>query len=169
MKRARGFTLIEAVVTIIVLSILAAVGAPILSGTLLTFSETTTDLHTLSQLRYATERLAREVREVRHEGGTYSVSSMAASSLAFTKRDGISVTLSGTAPNLTIAYSTPSGTYKLTDQLQSLTLNYYQVNGVTAATNSTNLAFVQIDMTLQNPQSQGLFRQRTRVALRNRP
>ena len=61
----RGFTLIEWVISLIVIGILAMVGLPILSSSTRAYSATQEGLSTLSKLRYATERLAREVREVR--------------------------------------------------------------------------------------------------------
>jgi prepilin-type N-terminal cleavage/methylation domain-containing protein len=167
--RQRGFTLIEMIISLVVLSLLGAAAGYGLTGGVLAFSGNADTLHTLGKLRYASERMAREVREVRRNAVTpanYDITTMTGTSLAFTRSDGTAVTLTGAPPLLTLAYSTPAGTHTLSDEVGSMTFAYYQADGSTAATGTANIAFVEFELVLtRNGNS---YPQRTRVALRNR-
>jgi prepilin-type N-terminal cleavage/methylation domain-containing protein len=167
--RQCGFTLIEMVMVIVILGILAGLTAPIFSQGLTAARLTTENLHTLAKLRYATERLAREIRQVNYNGSAYDVSTMTGSSLVFTKDDTVTTTVSIThsGSNLTLAYGTPSVSGVLADEVSSMSLAYYDADGAVTAS-STDLAFVEINLTLQNPTTGGSYSQRTRVALRDR-
>lgn len=167
-RMSSGFTAIEMVMAIVLIGILAAASLPVIFSGVRTYQDTTVSLVTLSKLRYATERMAREIREIRRNTVTpsnYDISTWTAGTLAFVKRDGTTVTITAAAPNVTLGYSAPAVTSTLTDQVSSLTFNYYQIDGTTAATSIANMAFVQISLTLI--QDGAPFTQRTRVALRN--
>lgn len=170
--RTRGFTLVEAVVSIVLVGILAMAVIPVISNGVRTYVTTTTSLNTLSKLRYATERMAREIREVRRNTGTptnYDMT-MGANTLVFYKTDGYRVTITSGAPNATLAYlplvgASVSGV--LTDQINvvgDLAFAYYDAAGAVTASLS-QVAFVQISLTLT--EDGAAVRQVTRVALRN--
>ncbi len=164
----QGFTLIEMVMVIVILGILAGLTAPIFSQGLTAARLTTENLNTLAKLRYATERLAREIRQVNHNGSSYDVSTMTATSMVFTKADTVSTTVSITSSggNISLAYSAPAVTGVLSDEVSNMSFAYYDTNGAVTAS-STDLAFVEINLTLQNPTTGGSYSQRTRVALRD--
>ena len=167
-RQSLGFTLIEMVMVIVVLGILAGLTAPIFSQGLTASRLTAENLHTLAKLRFATERLVREIRQVNYNGSSYDVTTMTATSLVFSKADAISTTVSITSSggNITMAYSTPSVSGLLTDEVSSFNFAYYDSSG--AATGSAiDLAFVEINLTLQNPAPTATYTQRVRVALRD--
>ncbi len=169
-RTCAGFTLIEIVVTIVVIGILAMAAVPVIKSGVDAYQVTTTGLETLSKLRYATERMAREVREVRRNPTSptnYDFTTMTASNLSFTKRDGNRVTLTAAPPNATLAYQSPAASGLLTDQVASLAFRYYQIDGVTQTVSPNAVAFVEIDLTLADGGAS--VRSRTRVALRNQP
>jgi prepilin-type N-terminal cleavage/methylation domain-containing protein len=172
--RARGFTLIEMVVTIVLIGVLAMAVIPVISSGVKTYITTTTSINTLSKLRYATERMAREIREVRRDPVTpadydisTNISTGSSTSLAFTKSDANQVSINGSGPPLvTLGYTLPSAVSStLTDQVSSLTFAYYQADGSTPATSVSTVAFVEITLILI--EDGALLTQRTRVALRN--
>ena len=175
--RHRGFTLIEAVVGIVLVGVLAMAVIPVITSGVKTYATTTTSINTLSKLRVATERMAREIREVRRNlvtpanyDITTNISSGTSNSLTFTKSDANQVTINGSSPPLvTLGYTAPSAvTSTLTDQVSSLTFRYYQADGSTLATGAAALstvAFVQITLVLIEDGAP--LTQRTRVALRN--
>lgn len=168
-RRQHGFTLLEMIISLVILALLGAAAGYGLTGGARAFSGNADTLHTLGKLRYASERVARELRELRRNTvspSSYDITAMTGTTLAFTKRDGTGVTLSGTPPLLTLAYSTPAGTYTLTDEVSSASFAYYQADGSTAATGSTDLAFVEFSLVLNR--NGNSYPQRTRVALRNR-
>jgi prepilin-type N-terminal cleavage/methylation domain-containing protein len=164
---SRGFSLIEMVAAIVVLGILVAAAAPMLVNGLRAYDATSASLVTLGKLRYATERLARELREVDHTGANYSLN-MSLINPQFTKADGVTVTVNQALPNVTLAYSAPpvAPAPLLVDQVSALGFAYFdQDNNATAS--NVNVRYVQITLSLT--QGAGTYTQRTRVALRNKP
>lgn len=173
--RNGGFTFIELIMVIMVLGVLAATSIPLLTNSFRTYETNQTNLVTLSKLRYATERMAREIREVRYTAGAYDIV-MGATTLQFTKNDaaGTVVTITSAPPSVTLTYSVPlpAMTATLTDQVQVLPTGglqflYYDINNNTAGVTPANVAYVDVDLTLTDPNS-GAAQQRTRIALRNR-
>lgn len=170
--RARGFTLIEMVMVIVVLGIIAAVGAPLLAGSMQVFSVAAPEIDTLSKGRYAMERIARELRDVSHNGTAYNLT-LAANSASFTRTDGTVVTLTAAPPVLSIDYN-GGGAVTLVDQLPAGGASFggFAVDGTTATTNAAQIAFVQVNLTLErNPGVAGTntVAYQTRVLLRSRP
>ncbi len=164
----RGFTLIEMTMVIVILGVLAAATAPLLTNSFRAYETNQTNLVTLSKLRYATERIARELREVRFNGTNYQIGTMTATVLSFTKNDAAStvVTITGAPPLVTLQYSTPAMTATLSDQVASLQFDYCDINN-TCGVALANVAYVDVVLTLTDPNS-GAAVQRTRIALRNR-
>lgn len=173
-RRGRGFTLIEMVITILVLAILGGVTAYTISNGALAYLGSRTIVTTMSKLRLSSERLAREIRTVRRDPAApaqYDFNGpLSASSLSFDRLepDGVTVTtvsIDGSGNPLTLEYDTPSGTQTLTDQVSSFNLAYYQADGVTATTSHADVAFVEFELVLQDANGNS-YPQRTRVALR---
>ena len=109
---SRGFTLIELVIVTVITGILAAMLAPLALASLRAYDDILGDVVVLDKLRYATERLAREIREVYYASNTtttprdcgestpttnrYCISAMEANSLTF--RTCTAFTLKTTTP-----------------------------------------------------------------------
>ncbi|MHB8348586.1 MAG: PilW family protein [Acidiferrobacterales bacterium] len=168
LRGQRGFSLIELVMVIVLMGIIAVAATPVLLSGVQTFHVTSVSLDTLSKLRYATARMAREIREIRRNPANtadYDISTMTATTLAFTKTDGTLVTLSASPPDVMLAYSTPAASAVLTDQVSRFAFSYLEIDGVTPATGAATVAFIRIDLTLtQNGES---YSQTTWVSLRN--
>lgn len=180
MQRTRGFSLIELVIVTVVIGIMAAVLSPLMLSSLRAYDDTLGDVVVLDKLRYATERLAREIREVNYDSATTSyafTSSVTApsnsmiftrsyydSSGAVTTRN---VIVGNTGSAVTLAYSDMAGTgaQVLTDELGSLAFSYFQQDGVTQATSNANVRYVQISLTLTH--NNNPYVQRTSIELRN--
>ncbi|MFP5349617.1 MAG: type II secretion system protein [Gammaproteobacteria bacterium] len=166
--RARGFTLVEMVMVIIILSVLGALTAPMMLKGMEAYEGTHRSLRTLDKLRYATERLAREIRETDLNAGAYVISMATAPPLTFTKTDGVLVTVSSGGSNLNLGYSTPAVSEVLTDELSSVAFAYFDADGSAAAVTARSVRYVEITLTLTNPANGQNYSQRTRVALRDR-
>lgn len=164
--RADGFSLVELIVSIVVLGILAAVTAPIFSSSLRTYVESDAHLATMSKARYTIERIARELREVQYNSGTssFAFGAMGAGNTTFTKWDGTTVTLSTAGSKFNMRYAPPGVTAPLTDELSALALRYLDASGNPGATAAT-VASVEATLTLFSHGA--TYTQRVRVGLRN--
>lgn len=179
-SRKNGFSLIEMVIVVIAMGILAAVLSPIAYTSLRAYDATLGDIVVLDKLRYATERLAREIREVNYDPpppvGTdtgFAFISRGADSMSFTRTffdsGGVEsgptvITVGNTGGAVTLAYSTPNvGAQVLTDELDNLAFSYLKADG-TPATSNTDVRSVEISLTLSH--NGNLYPQTTRVELK---
>jgi prepilin-type N-terminal cleavage/methylation domain-containing protein len=166
----RGFTLMELVISILVLGILGATAAYGIQNGVLAFQATEDALDSLGKLRYATERLARELREVRRDpldSSRHDITTpLAANGIAFVKQDGTAVSVAVSGTTLTLEYDNPAGAQVLTDRLGGFSLGYFDADG-NATASDTELAFIELEIVLSD--SSGSLPQRTHVALRSRP
>jgi prepilin-type N-terminal cleavage/methylation domain-containing protein len=190
-----GFTLIELIFSIALLGILGAVGSSMIVDSFNTTRMVDADNASTGQARYAVERLAREIREVKFVitggVGNYCINAPATnptSNLVFYKTSGtfnnttcatnaISTTINliqiQATPivlyDLKLGYSSPAVTTTLSSNVSSFTLAYYDVAGnlLTLPVDTSVIRFVVISLTVTDPTSGQSIAQRTRVALRN--
>jgi prepilin-type N-terminal cleavage/methylation domain-containing protein len=166
MRRTHGLSLIELVMVIVILGILAAFIGPILLNAMRAYDRGQNAMLTQAKMRYAMERVSRELREVRRQATDPTfpdITVAAATSIAFFKTDGTQVVLSAAGNQLNLSY--PPVTGMLTDQLGTFQLAYFQQNGVTVPATTASLAFVQVSMTLS--EGTNLISGRVRVDLKN--
>jgi len=164
MHKARGFSLIELVITTVVIGVMAMVLSPLLLSSLNAYDATLGNVVVLDKLRYATERVAREIRGVQYASSTttpvtdcsdspattdhYCITNMTPTNLKFRRSytdtagnvSWRTVTINATGSTVTLAYSDiNSGVAQvLTDELSSLNFTYLQQDGSTTATLAGN-------------------------------
>lgn len=171
-----GFTLIELVMVLVIVGIVGTTVASLLSGGVGAFSAGREVVDTLSKLRLASERVARELRTVQRNPGTptnfdfITPVNVCGTRVQFLRleNDGTTVTtvtIDTSGTDLRLAYNIPAGTFTLSDRA-SIRFCYWQQNGA-AATSVANVAFVDIDLSVTDVNGNS-YPQRTRVALRNR-
>lgn len=169
--RSYGFTLLEFTLVLIVLGVIAALNVPVMVKSLEAYDATQASVKTLSQLRYASERLAREIRATDFRAGVY-ISNLstdpAMTALVFTKIDGVSVTVSVAGTQVLLDYDSAGITPQvLTDQLNSLTLTYRDAADVITNT-ATDVRYVDVALVLTNPYNGQNYSQQVRIGLRDR-
>jgi prepilin-type N-terminal cleavage/methylation domain-containing protein len=171
-RKQRGFTLIELIITIVILGILAVVGSSMISDTFTTSRMVNASQASADEARYAVERLAREIREVKYAGAAYGISSTmspSASNMVFTRTINgadVTVTINKSGTNLTLGYSSPAATSTLSSQVSGFTLGFLKLDN-TATTLASDVRFVVITLTVTDATSGQSITQQTRVALRN--
>lgn len=160
--RPNGFTLLEMVIALAVFSVIATLGVQLIGTSLEAYNESAPRLRTLGDLRYAMQRIGRELRETR--GADITI--FQPTSMVFTKLDGTQVGIGIGATSLDLSYSTLNAgqVYALSNNLSGLALAYYDANGAVTAVASA-IAFVEVDITLSYDGT--VFQQRNRYALRN--
>ncbi len=171
--KQHAFTLLEMVVTIATLSLLAMLLTPYLSLSVRAYNENSLESKVLGELRYATERITRELREIRRNPlsiSDYEVSTpLVANSISFVRNDGETVTIEDASPQLDMRYASVAANtaFPLSDSLQLLTFNYLRNDEVTAAAGSSDLAYIEFEIQLSS--NGKTYRQRGRVSLRAQP
>src|SRR3954470_8049876 len=116
--RPVGYTLIELVIVIMIVGILAAFVEPILTETLSSYYTSARNVEILAKMRYATERMAREIHQIRNDitnTANYDISTMTATKLVFTRTDGNQIPLDNAAlaTEVALGYSSPAVTATL--------------------------------------------------------
>jgi prepilin-type N-terminal cleavage/methylation domain-containing protein len=165
MPRTRGWTLIELIMVIVIVGILAVFVGPVLMNAVRAYDRTQATVNAYAKMRYALERITREVAAVRRNPANTTaldISTMTATNLQFFKEDGTEVAITIAGTNVTVNY-VGTGTGTLTDQATALTFTYYRHDGAAAA-NATELEFVEIALTVTDGTT--AYANRQRVALR---
>ena len=181
MRRVEGLSLVELVLVIVILGILVAFVGPVVYNALRSYAGIQVGAQTNAKVRYAMERISREMRDIRRQATNSAyldIPGMSASSMAFFKTDGSRVVINvvgGTVVNL--EYVPPVGatlTGMLLDQVQSgsFALSYLPPNnaaaatiGATPSTTTPPVSFVQLSMSLVD--GTNTLPARLRVDLRN--
>jgi prepilin-type N-terminal cleavage/methylation domain-containing protein len=167
MPNSTGFTLVEAIITIVIVGIISSIAAMIILQGIQSYTkeQNLSDAH--YQARLAMERMTREIRTTRQLGaiGTVALGTITGnptSSLIFTDLTGATITysLGGTTLNRTVG-GVPS---PLATGVTTLQFRHYDSAGVltTAA-----LAVWTIEIDLTDTQGVDVLQMRTRVHPRN--
>lgn len=181
----RGFTLLELVLVTTIIGILVVAGTPVIIGSLKAYGMTTDLAATSDRLRYASDRMAFEIRELT----AGSITTMSATAFTFSRVDYAGATttrtvtidqqapslgqcdgylqLSYNTPVLTITPGVPGNPRALADRLCSLAFAYYDQAGTPTAV-PANVRSVEYTLAVQSTATRQIYSQRTRIAIRNR-
>lgn len=157
--RAPGFSLIEMVMVIIIIGILAVFIAPIFSTAVDSYDRTSRNIDVLTKMRYAMERVAREIRAVRRDPANtanYDFASLALpGKLDLCRSDNTRVSIELVGNELRLDYtgvltstcSAGAPTVPLADGVTAFSLTYRTWAGA-ATTDLAQVAYVDIAMTV---------------------
>src|SRR5258708_3523446 len=167
MQSARGWSLVELVVVILILSTLAVFVGPLLVSALTAYSMTSGTVSAYAKMRYAMERMEREIRDIRRSPADttkYDINAgtLSATNFDFVKWDGTAVQIDLNGTKVRVTYGAAAGT--LADNASLLELKYYRHDGTTETAVVNNIEFVQVRMTLTDKANS--YASRVRVSLR---
>lgn len=177
-QRQRGFTIMELIIAIVIMGILSVVGVSMISDTFMTARIVNSDQSSGNEARYAVERLAREIREVKWvdgNPGAYSIGPMtqSATGLVFTRDIGgtdVTVTIAHSGTDLTLAYAPPNTVSTLATQVTAFSLRFLAMAATGATSETTSAAdvrFVEISVKVTDSMTGQSITERSRIALRN--
>jgi prepilin-type N-terminal cleavage/methylation domain-containing protein len=185
-----GFTLVEMLITIVLISALGIVGSNMFYNNLQTSTTVNKTAANFDQARYAMDRVVRELREIKYDTTTkgYSISNMGASSITFVRAsNGLTgestVTIALANGNLTISSSVSGATDDrvLATNVRALGSNplfsyqNYTINegtglgtvGSTTSASDLRWIIVQFSIGAVDSNSTKTLDQRIKVSLRN--
>jgi prepilin-type N-terminal cleavage/methylation domain-containing protein len=178
LKRLRGTTLVEVLIVVVLLGILGAWGSTIFSSNFTTARMVDSGKTNADQVRYAVERLSREIREVKYTSlaAGYAITSTlspGATTLTFTRTingTDTTVTISQSGSTVTLGYSGGT-TSTLAKQVTSFSMNFYTVvsdtGSVQATTLVTDVRYVVLSLSSTDSLSGEVTTERTTITLRN--
>jgi prepilin-type N-terminal cleavage/methylation domain-containing protein len=145
--RFAGFTLIEVVITLIVIGVLATIGATLMSRGFLSYFVGREIARDDTQGRLALERMARELRTVR---GTADLNIGVANQITITDFDQNVIVYRRNAGTSRLERSQDGGTtfQPLADNVGTLTISYLQNDGTTAAAVAANVYYITVLLTI---------------------
>lgn len=169
--RSQGFTLIEIIISLVLLGILGITGSKMITGSFSTTQIIGNGHLSNSMARYAMERMARDIREIRYDvtniGNELRITGMTPSTLSFQKsglgNSTANISYSYVKPNLTLNSTT------LANNISNLSFTYLDANGgVLGASigNAQSVRSVLITLTATPTQAQSISLT-TQVKLRN--
>lgn len=142
---SKGFTLVEIIITIVIVAIIAGIAAMIIAQGVRGYSaeQSRSDVH--YQARLAVERMAREIRLVRSQTAA-DITTMNPTLFQYTDIMGNQMGFRLNGNNVERTQDNAVTWQALASNATALTFTYLQQDGVTAAA-ATNLWYVVIDVT----------------------
>jgi len=139
-QRDGGFSLVELILVIIILSIIAAVGSQMLNSGFNAYFSGRDLIDAEWQGRYAMQRISRELRDVR--SATSGDLVMSSSQITFTDNSANVITYALSGNTLT------RNTLPLADGVTSLSFYYIQADGSTTATSAADVMYISVDIAI---------------------
>jgi prepilin-type N-terminal cleavage/methylation domain-containing protein len=150
----RGFTLIEMIMGVVIVAVLATIGATMLGAGFDSFFLSRETNQNDWQGRLALERITRDLRSVRTPA---DITTMTGTQIVFTDSDNdqIAYALSGT----TVTRTQNGGTARvLADNAAALTFSYLQDDGSTTAVAAANVYYITVDLTISSANASTRYR-----------
>lgn len=141
---ARAFTLVELVTTLVIVSALAVIGAPLMAGGMLNYFAGLEITRQDAAGKLAMERMLRELRHIRAPN---DISTFTTSTVTFVDVYGKTVTYTFSGGNITRQES--GGTARtLASNVTSFTLGYLKNDGQTTASTKSDVFYITLQMTI---------------------
>ena len=151
---ARGFTLIEVIITLVIAGVLATIGATLLSSGFRSYFLGRELAQDAAQGTLALERMTRDLRAVRSAA---DLTTIGASTISFVDVDGNTITYALSAGSVTRSQN--GGTAQpLAANASSLAFTYLQNDGQTTAASSATVWYIVVAVTVTSQNVGTTFR-----------
>ena len=151
---ARGFTLIEVIITLVIAGVLATIGATLLSSGFRSYFLGRELAQDAAQGTLALERMTRDLRAVRSAA---DLTTIGASTISFVDVDGNTITYALSAGSVTRSQN--GGTAQpLAANVSSLAFTYLQNDGQTTAASSATVWYIVVAVTVTSQNVGTTFR-----------
>ncbi len=145
--KAKSFSLIEFIVVIVILGVIAGIGAPLMIETARGWLLNSQRKEMSESARIAIDRMIREIRQI---SSTTTITTANSSTFRFTDIDSNDITFD--ASGSTLRRTVGGTTNSLADNVDSLSFVYYDANGATITTptvapDETDIRRVEITLT----------------------
>src|SRR6267142_420885 len=153
---ARGFTLIELIMTLVIAGVVAAIGARILGTGFLTYFAGKEMAQDAAEATLAVERMTRDLRAIRSATAA-DLSTMTSTAIAFVDADGTSVSYALAGGSL---MRTQGGgpAQPLASNVSALDFKYLKNDGVSTAAVATEVWYVSAAITVTTTNATATFR-----------
>ena len=152
--RACGFTLIEAIISIVIAGVLATLGARLMSSGFRTYFLGRELAQDAAQGTLAVERMTRDLRAVRSAA---DLTTIGASTITFVDVDGNTISYALSAGSVTRSQN--GGTAQpLAANVSSLAFTYLQNDGQTTAASSATVWYIAAAVTVTSQNASATFR-----------
>lgn len=155
--KSNGFTLVEIVITIVLVSVIAAIAAMIILQGIQGYVSEASRSDVYYQARLAMERMAREIRLIRSPA---DITSLSNTNLQYTDVNNSIAGFNWTAP--TLYRWNGAGSDVLASGITAFSFSYLQQDGVTAAATAAAVRYVDISLTAQQGAESLVMRSRVR-------
>ena len=151
---ARGFTLLEVIITLVIAGVLASVGATLMSSGFRTYFLGRELAQDSAQGTLAVERMTRDLRSVRSPA---DLTTIGASTITFVDVDGNTISYALTAGSVTRSQN--GGTAQpLAASVSSLAFTYLQNDGQTTAAAAATVWYITVAVTVASQNVTTTFR-----------
>lgn len=167
-NKQAGVTLIELVLSIIILSVIVISMSNFMSSSTKAYNVVQSSTENHNQLSYAMGRMGNEIKSVDYVNPNFVINNnYSASKFEFDNTDGVTVILEYTLGVLSLSYSTVAGgtAYTLADSVTSFSFDYFKSNGVDPPADVTEIQFIEFDLTITDDGVN--YHSKSRVGLRN--
>jgi len=165
----RGFTLLEMVLSVVIIGVMAGILAPLFANTLSASAISSRSLDALADVSMAMQRMQREIRQIDFNAGSYQCDIMSGNALRCVKNDAAQTQfyLSVSGKVLNLSYSSPAVAASLLDNVTSFQLRYLDSNSL-ATSDPALMTQVEIALSVNTADLSNVATLRTRVLLRDR-